>query len=243
MNLRNVNFEDLFAEVKRRYECTKRPAMNVIMIGPPGSGKGTQGPKIKDDLCICHLATGDMLRDAVKAGTPLGKKADGIMKAGELVPDELVVGLIEDNMSNPECERGVLLDGFPRTVAQAEKLDSMFQSKNMNIDRVLEFKVDEDVLVERIEGRRIHQASGRSYHLKFNPPKVEGKDDVTGEDLMHRKDDTREALVKRMGSYNTATTPILDYYRSRNILRTLNATAPIGDVTSQIDKSLMTNML
>ena len=243
MNLRNVNFDDLFAEVKRRYECTKRPAMNVIMIGPPGSGKGTQGPKIKDDLCICHLATGDMLRDAVKAGTELGKKADGIMKRGELVPDELVVGLIEDNLSNPECERGVLLDGFPRTVAQAEKLDGMFQSKNMNIDRVLEFKVDEEVLVERIEGRRIHQASGRSYHLKFNPPKVEGKDDVTGEDLMHRKDDTREALVKRMSSYNSVTTPILDYYRQRNILRTLNATAPISEVTSQIDKSLMTNML
>ena len=113
----------------------------------------------------------------------------------------------------------------------------------MNIDRVLEFKVDEEVLVERIEGRRIHEASGRSYHLKFNPPKVEGKDDVTGEPLMHRKDDTREALVKRMGSYNSATTPILDYYRSRNILRTLNATADIKDVTAQIDRSLMTNML
>ena len=184
MNLRNLAFDDLFAEVKRRYECTKRPAMNVIMVGPPGSGKGTQGPKIKDDLCVCHLATGDMLRDAVKAGTELGKKADGIMKRGELVPDELVVGLISDNLSNPECERGVLLDGFPRTVSQAEKLDTMFASKGMNIDRVLDFKVNEEVLIERIEGRRIHQASGRSYHITFNPPKVEGKDDVTGEDLM-----------------------------------------------------------
>ena len=203
MNLRNLAFDDLFAEVKRRYECTKRPAMNVIMIGPPGSGKGTQGPKIKDDLCVCHLATGDMLRDAVKAGTDLGKKADGIMKRGELVPDELVVGLISDNLSNPECERGVLLDGFPRTVSQAEKLDTMFASKGMNIDRVLDFKVDEDVLIERIEGRRIHQASGRSYHVTFNPPKVEGIDDVTGEPLMQRKDDTREALTKRMASYNT----------------------------------------
>ena len=146
-----------------------------------------------------------MLRDAVKAGTELGKKADGIMKRGELVPDELVVGLIEDNLSNPECERGVLLDGFPRNAAQAEKLDAMFANKKMNIDRVLEFKVDEEVLVERIEGRRIHQASGRSYHLKFNPPKVEGKDDVTGEPLMHRKDDTREALTKRMESYHKST--------------------------------------
>ena len=243
MNLRNLNFDDLFNEVQRRFECTKRPAMNVIMIGPPGSGKGTQGPKIKDDLCVCHLATGDMLRDAVKAGTELGKKADAIMKAGELVPDELVIGLINDNLSNPECERGVLLDGFPRTVAQAEKLDGMFTARNMNIDRVLEFAVNEDVLAERIEGRRIHQASGRSYHTKFNPPKVEGKDDVTGEDLFHRKDDTREALEKRMGSYHKSTTPILDYYKSRGVLRSLNATAPIADVTSQIDKSLFTNML
>jgi len=114
-NLRNISYEDIFGEIKRRFECTKKPAMNVIMIGPPGSGKGTQGPKIKDDLCICHLATGDMLRAAVKAGTELGKTADGIMKRGELVPDDLVVGLIKDNLSEPECERGVLLDGFPRT--------------------------------------------------------------------------------------------------------------------------------
>ena len=146
-------------------------------------------------------------------------------------------------MSKPECERGVLLDGFPRTVAQAEKLDSMFKGKNMNIDRVLEFNVDENVLAERIEGRRIHQASGRSYHLTLNPPKVEGKDDITGEPLMHRKDDTREALVKRMGSYHSSTTPILEYYKTRGILRSLNATAPIGEVTTQIDKSLMTNMI
>lgn len=243
MNLRNVSFDDLFSEVRRRYECTKRPAMNVIMIGPPGSGKGTQGPVIKDDLCVCHLATGDMLRDAVKAGSELGKKADEIMKRGDLVPDELVIGLINDNLSNPECERGVLLDGFPRTVAQAEKLDDMFKSRNMNIDRVLEFKVNEDVLVERIEGRRIHAASGRSYHTKFNPPKVEGIDDVTGEPLMQRKDDTREALEKRMGSYNKATLPILDYYKSRGTLRTLNATAPINDVRSEINRALHTNML
>ena len=240
MNLRNLSFDTLFDEVKRRYECTKRPAMNVVMIGPPGSGKGTQGPVIKDDLCVCHLATGDMLRDAVKAGTELGKQADGIMKRGELVPDELVIGLINDNLSNPECERGVLLDGFPRTVAQAEKLDQMFASRNMNIDRVLEFKVNEEVLVERIEGRRIHAGSGRSYHTKFNPPKVEGKDDVTGEDLMQRKDDTREALEKRMGSYNKSTMPILDYYKSRGTLRSLNATAPINDVKAEITRSLHT---
>ena len=238
MNLRNVSFNDLFDEVRRRYECTKRPAMNVIMIGAPGSGKGTQGPKIRDDLCICHLATGDMLRAAVKAGTPTGLEADKVMKAGGLVSDEIVINLINENMDSPECERGVLLDGFPRTVVQAEKLDSMLASRKMSIDRVLEFKVNEEDLAERIEGRRIHQASGRSYHLKFNPPKVEGKDDITGEPLMHRKDDTREALAKRMASYHEQTVPILDYYRKLNNLRTLNASAPISDVTSQIDKAL-----
>lgn len=241
-NLRNTSFDDLFGELKRRYECTKKPAMNVILIGPAGSGKGTQAPKIKDDLCLCHLATGDMLREAVQAGTPLGKQAKDIMARGELVPDELVIGLIENNLKNPECERGVLLDGFPRTDVQAEKLDQMFASQKMNIDRVLEFKVDESVLVERVEGRRIHLASGRSYHVKFNPPKVEGKDDITGEDLIHRKDDTAEALGKRMASYHKQTAPILDYYKSRNVLHSLNATAPIGQVTQQIDDAIYRNM-
>ena len=177
MNLRNVKIDDIFGEVKRRYECTKEPSMNILLIGPPGAGKGTQSPNIVDKLCLCHLATGDMLRAAVAAGTELGKKADSIMKSGGLVPDELVIGLIEDNLYITECERGVVLDGFPRTPVQAEKLDEMFKSKNMNIDRVFEFKVDEEVLGDRIEGRMVHKASGRSYHSKFNPPKVEGKDD------------------------------------------------------------------
>ena len=185
---------------------------------------------MKDDLCLCHLATGDMLRDAVAAGTELGKKAKSIMEAGQLVPDELVIGLIKENLDNPECERGVLLDGFPRTAVQAEKLDDMFNSRKMKIDRVLEFKVNDDILVERIEGRRIHAASGRSYHTKFNPPKVEGVDDLTGEPLMQRKDDTKEALEKRMASYHSQTAPILDYYKQKNILATLDAMASIGNV-------------
>jgi len=171
-----------------------------------------------------------MLRDAVSAGTELGKKAKSIMEAGQLVPDELVINLIKENLDNPECERGVLLDGFPRTAAQAEKLDDMFLSRKVKIDRVLEFKVNDDILVERIEGRRIHPASGRSYHTKFNPPKVEGKDDQTGEDLIQRKDDTKEALEKRMSSYHSQTAPILEYYKGRNILSTLDAMASIGNV-------------
>ena len=242
MFLRNVSLSDLNAEIQRRYECAKKPAMNVILVGPPGSGKGTQGPAIRDDLCICQLATGDMLREAVAQGTELGKVADGIMKAGQLVPDDLVIDLIKSNMSKPECERGMLLDGFPRTVVQAEKLGQMMEEKHRSIDRVLEFKVDEGVLAERITGRWIHAASGRSYHTKFNPPKAEGKDDITGEPLMQRKDDTIEALAKRMESYNTSTQPILDFYRGQGKLFTLNATAPINTVASEIHRAIYSKM-
>ena len=202
MNLRNIRLDDLFGEIKRRYECSKKPSMNIVLIGPPGSGKGTQAPRIKDDLCLCHLATGDMLRDAVAQGSELGLKAKEIMNRGELVPDELVIGLIESAMQQPECERGVLLDGFPRTGVQAEKLDSMLVSKGTKVHKAIEFKVDDSILIERIEGRRVHLASGRSYHLKFNPPKAEGLDDITGEPLIHRKDDTAEVLEKRMNAYH-----------------------------------------
>ena len=204
------------------------------MVGPPGSGKGTQGPAIKDELCICHLATGDMLRDAVSKGTETGKIAKDVMARGDLVSDELVISLVKENMNGPECERGILLDGFPRTNVQAEKLDSMFKEQGKTIDQVVEFNVDESVLGERIEGRRIHKNSGRSYHLKFNPPKVEGLDDLTGEPLMHRPDDTIAALTKRMQGYHSQTTPILDYYRKQNILFTINATASMEDVRKQI---------
>lgn len=202
VDLTTVSQEDLMAEVKRRAACLTKPKQNVVLIGPAGAGKGTHAPFIKDFLCLCQLSTGDMLRAAVKAGTPLGLQAKDVMARGDLVSDELVIGLIKDSMKKPECERGMLLDGFPRTSVQAEKLDVMLKSEDKKINKTIEFKVDEALLTERIVGRRIHQASGRSYHLKFNPPKVEGKDDITGEDLMHRKDDTEEALKKRMASYH-----------------------------------------
>ena len=211
-SLRNFKIEDLLSEVKRRQECSNKPRQNIVLIGPPGSGKGTQAPRIRDDLCLCHLATGDMLRDAIAQGTELGLKAKSIMDRGELVPDEVVIGLIDDASKNPECERGLLLDGFPRTAVQAEKLDSMLGSRSQKINKAIEFKVNDDILVERVEGRRIHPASGRSYHVKFNPPKHEGKDDQTGEALIQRKDDNAEVLRKRMQAYHSQTAPILNYY-------------------------------
>lgn len=183
-----------------------------------------------------------MLRNAVAKGTEVGKKAKSIMERGELVPDEMVVGLIGDAMEWPECARGLLLDGFPRTVPQAESLDKMLTDKGKQVDRVLEFKVDDEILTERITGRRVHPGSGRSYHVKFNPPKVEGKDDETGEDLVHRKDDTIEVLSKRLESYHSQTTPILTHYASKNVLTTLDGMKKIDVVWAEIHGSLYDKM-
>ena len=152
------------------------PDMNVIMVGPPGAGKGTQGPIIRDELCICHRATGDLIRDNISRGTPMGLQVKDIISKGGLVSDDIVLGLIKNAMDEPECEKGMLLDGFPRTMGQAEELDKMFNKSGRKIDKVIEFKVDDGILEERVVGRRIHKASGRSYHVKFNPPKVEGKE-------------------------------------------------------------------
>ena len=236
--LRGFKIDDLFNEVKRRAVCMSKPTMNIIMVGPPGAGKGTQAPIIRDELCICHLSTGDLLRDAVEKGTELGKKAKDVMNRGDLVSDELVIGLFQAQMENPECERGMLLDGFPRTTVQAEKLDVMFKEAGKKIDKVIEFQVNDDILVERIEGRRIHKSSGRTYHVKFNPPKREGLDDVTGEALFQRKDDTKEALEKRLQSYHSSTKPILDYYRAQNNLFAVDAMQKMNLVKDDINKGL-----
>merc|ERR1719217_1393329 len=195
-DLSTVSTVDLLSELKARLE--QLPTKNIVLIGPPGSGKGTQAPIIKDKYSLCHLATGDLLRAAVAAGTEMGKKAKAVMESGGLVSDDIVVGIIKDNIKTPECSKGFILDGFPRTVAQAESLDSMLVSERVGkIDAVLEFKVPDEILVDRICGRLIHAASGRSYHEKFAPPKVPMKDDITGEPLTRRKDDNAETLKNR----------------------------------------------
>ncbi|XWS69207.1 hypothetical protein CRYUN_Cryun04dG0159700 [Craigia yunnanensis] len=236
--LEDVPSVDIMTELLHRFKCSSKPDKRLILIGPPGSGKGTQSPVIKDDYCLCHLATGDMLRAAVAAKTPLGIKAKEAMDKGELVSDDLVVGIIDEAMKKPSCDKGFILDGFPRTVVQAQKLDEMLQKQGTKIDKVLNFAIDDSILEERITSRWIHPSSGRTYHTKFAPPKVLGVDDVTGEPLIQRKDDTPAVLKSRLEAFHRQTEPVIDYYGSKGILANLPAEKPPKEVTSEVQKVL-----
>ncbi|KAF6161403.1 hypothetical protein GIB67_009282 [Kingdonia uniflora] len=238
VDLENIPSVDMMSELLRRMKCSTKPDKRLILVGPPGSGKGTQSPLIKDEYCLCHLATGDMLRAAVAAKTPLGIKAKETMEKGELVSDDLVVGIIDEAMKKPSCHKGFILDGFPRTVAQAEKLDDMLGKQGTKIDKVLNFAIDDSILEERITGRWIHPSSGRTYHTKFAPPKVLGVDDVTGEPLIQRKDDTAAVLKSRLEAFHKQTEPVIDYYAKKNVVAELKAEKSPKDVTSDVQKVL-----
>lgn len=182
--------------------------MRLILLGPPGAGKGTQAAFLKERYDIPQISTGDMLRAAVKAGTSLGIAAKKIMDAGQLVSDDIIIGLVKDRLREPDCRNGYLFDGFPRTIPQAEAL----KDAKVALDYVVEIDVDDASIIERMIGRRVHPASGRTYHTQFNPPKVAGKDDVTGEDLIQRDDDKEETVRKRLEVYRQQTRPLVDYY-------------------------------
>ncbi len=182
--------------------------MRLILLGPPGAGKGTQANVIKERFGIPPISTGDMLRAAVKAGTPLGLAAKKVMDAGQLVSDEIIIGLVKERLKEADCAKGYLFDGFPRTIPQAEAM----RASDVAIEYVLEIDVPDAEIITRMSGRRVHAASGRTYHVKFNPPKVAGKDDATGEDLIQRDDDKEETVRSRLEVYHAQTRPLVDYY-------------------------------
>ena len=182
--------------------------MRVILLGGPGAGKGTQAAFIKEKYNIPQISTGDMLRAAVKAGTPLGLEAKKVMDAGGLVSDDIILGLVKERIQEPDCVNGFLFDGFPRTIPQADAL----KTQGVDIDAVVEIAVDDNEIIRRMSGRRVHLNSGRTYHVVFNPPKVEGKDDETGEDLIQRDDDKEETVRKRLEVYHAQTAPLIQYY-------------------------------
>jgi adenylate kinase len=182
--------------------------MRMILLGAPGAGKGTQATFICKKFGIPQISTGDMLRAAVKAGTELGLAAKKVMDSGGLVSDDIIIGLVKERITQPDCAGGFLFDGFPRTIVQADAL----KAAGVKLDLVLEIDVPDEAIIERMSGRRVHVASGRSYHLKFNPPKIEGKDDVTGEDLIQRIDDAEETVKNRLAVYQNQTRPLVEYY-------------------------------
>ncbi len=183
--------------------------MRLILLGGPGAGKGTQANFIKERYNIPQISTGDMLRAAVKAGTELGKKAKTYMDSGGLVPDDVIIGLVKERIKEPDCEKGFLFDGFPRTIPQADAM----KEAGVPIDAVVDIDVPDEEIIKRMSGRRVHLASGRTYHVVFNPPKEEGKDDVTGEPLIQRDDDKEETVRKRLEVYHSQTEPLVEYYK------------------------------
>ena len=216
--------------------------MRLILLGAPGAGKGTQAQFICEKFGIPQISTGDMLRAAVKAGTELGIAAKKIMDAGGLVSDDIIIGLVKDRLTQPDCNKGYLFDGFPRTIPQAQAM----KDAAVPIDNVLEIDVPFDAIIDRMSGRRVHPASGRTYHVKFNPPKVAGKDDVTSEDLIQRDDDKEETVRKRLQVYNDQTRPLVEYYSSwatqsnpaeklkAPAYRKVNGTGSVEDITNSI---------
>ncbi|MFC9794135.1 adenylate kinase [Streptomyces sp. NPDC057695] len=208
--------------------------MRIVLVGPPGAGKGTQAAFLAKNLDIPHISTGDLFRANISQGTELGLKAKAFMDAGDLVPDEVTIGMAKDRMEQPDAANGFLLDGFPRNVAQAEALDVVLKAEDMQLDAVLDLEVPEDEVVKRIAGRRIcRNDSAHVFHVEYNAPKSEGVCDVCGGELYQRADDSEETVRKRLEVYHTQTEPIIDYYRAQNLVVTISALGKVDEVTAK----------
>jgi adenylate kinase len=212
--------------------------MNILFMGPPGAGKGTQAERITREFNIPHISTGDAFRLAMKQGTPMGLKAKEYVDQGLLVPDEITNGIVRDRLAEPDCKQGFLLDGFPRTLAQARALDEMLGEMGRKIDHVINLKVDRGLLLARLTGRRICKSCGSTYHVMFNPPTQEGICDKCGGELYQRSDDTEEKVGTRLDEYTSKTAPLLDYYSSKGLLREVNGEKDIDTVTTEIGSLL-----
>ena len=212
----------------------QKPCIRLIIMGPPGAGKGTQAENVKKHFSVRHLATGDMLRSMITSGHELGKQCKDIMDKGELVSDELVVSIIEENLVKLDKGEGFMLDGFPRTLKQAELLGELLTRINSKIDLVFELHLDDAVLVKRVTGRLLHKASGRTYHEVFKPPKVPMADDITGEPLIKRSDDTEETMVTRLEAFHTQTKPVIEYYKNQGLYTAIEGDKDEGAVFKDI---------
>lgn len=208
--------------------------MNLILLGPPGAGKGTQAKKLVSELGIPQISTGDMLREAVKAGSPMGIKAKSYMDSGALVPDDVVVGIVEERIQQDDCRKGFMLDGFPRTTAQADALSGMMANKGIKLDHVVCLDADKEELVRRLSGRRTCRQCMAPYHVEFNPPAQAGVCDRCGGELYQRDDDKEEAIRARLVTYDKQTQPLIEYYRTRGLLRMVDGLGPVDEVYQRI---------
>jgi adenylate kinase len=216
------------------------PDLNLILLGPPGAGKGTQAERIREDFDVAYVATGDILRQAVAGGTPLGEQAKRYMDAGELVPDEVIIGVISERLRSDDARDGFLLDGFPRTIAQAEALDAALGDSGRELTGVLLIDAPDEEIVRRISGRRVGPVSGRVYHVEFDPPQVEGRDDVDGAELIQRDDDRPETVRKRLDVYHSQTSPLVAYYEERGLLHRIDGTGTPAEVHEHVRATMAT---